>query len=36
MKALIVEDEKYASDRLEKLVGQCDQDIQVIRKLDSI
>jgi DNA-binding LytR/AlgR family response regulator len=36
MKALIIEDEKYASDRLEKLVRQCDPDIDVIDKFDSI
>ena len=36
MKAIIVEDEKYASDRLEKLVKECEPEIEIIHKFDSI
>jgi DNA-binding LytR/AlgR family response regulator len=35
-RALIIEDEKLAAEHLQKLIGQCDRDIEVIDTLDSI
>jgi DNA-binding LytR/AlgR family response regulator len=36
MKAVIIEDEKFAAERLEKMIHQLDKDIQVIAKLGSV
>ena len=36
MKYIIVEDEKIAADRLERLVGELRSDYQLIEKIDSV
>ncbi len=36
MKAIIIEDEKFAAERLEKMIHELDKDIQVIAKLGSV
>ncbi|MCB2196206.1 MAG: LytTR family DNA-binding domain-containing protein [Bacteroidetes bacterium] len=36
MKAVIIEDEKFAAQRLEKMIQELDKDIQVIAKLGSV
>lgn len=36
MKVLIVEDEKIAAEKLERLLGQIDTDIEVLAKLESV
>ena len=36
MNALIIEDEQFAADRLEQLIGNCDSSIRVVGKTESI
>lgn len=36
MKALIIEDESFAADRLEKLTNLCDPSIEIVARLESV
>lgn len=36
MKAIIIEDEEFAAKRLEKMINQCDNNIDIVAKLQSV